>query len=249
MHKAIKMIISIFLFLFLWQLISFLSHSLFLPGPIEIIYLCFKLIITGEIFEHIFLSVKRVVFGFLCGLIIGFVVGVIVGLSKLGDYINPILELFRPIPPIAWIPLAILWFGIGDSSSVFIIFIAAFFPVFTNTFFGVKSLPKIYSCVSKNLSLTKMQRFYHVILPFVLPYTFVGSRVSLGLSWMVVIAAEMISANFGLGYLIEVNRSLMNTDLVIATMLFIGLVGFLLSKILSLIEKKVIYWRSVSHAW
>jgi len=248
LQKIIKIIISIFAFLFLWQLVSFLSNSIFLPGPIKIIYLCFNMVVTGEIFKHMFLSVRRVVFGFLCGLLFGFITGLIFGLTELGDYFTSILEIFRPIPPIAWIPLAILWFGVGDSSSIFIIFIAAFFPVFTNTLFGIKSLPKIYSYIGKNLSLTKMQKFCHITLPFVLPYSFVGSRVSLGLSWMVVIAAEMISASFGLGYLIEVNRSLMNTDLVIATMLFIGLTGFLLNKILSLIEKKVIYWKGVSHA-
>jgi ABC-type nitrate/sulfonate/bicarbonate transport system permease component len=247
MRSIYKILISFFIFLFLWQLVSLFTNNTFLPGPIKVLQVFFNLIVIGEIFLHIGLSLKRVILGFLIGIVLGFILAILFGFGKIGDYFLPIIELLRPIPPIAWIPLAILWLGIGDSSAVFIVFIAAFFPTFTNTFFGVRSIPKIYTRLSHNYNLSKYQYFKHIILPYVLPYFITGTKISLGLSWMVVIAAEMISANFGLGYLIELNRSMLNTEVVIAVMLFIGLIGFGLNKLLILIEKRLTNWRDVQN--
>jgi NitT/TauT family transport system permease protein/sulfonate transport system permease protein len=186
--------------------------------------------------------------GFLLGLAAGIFFGFLLGLNHFArKTINPIIEVLRPIPPIAWIPLAILWFGIGNFSAFFIIFIAAFFPIFTNVFFGVKSLPTIYSQVRKNYGLSTMQYFRHIVWPFSTPFLIAGAKTSIGFSWMAVIAAEMISANEGLGYFIEINRVLLRPERVIAAMLIIGLIGYCLHQAIVAIEKRKLKWRAVAY--
>ena len=131
----------------------------------------------------------------------------------------------------------------GDVSASFIIFIAAFFPIFTNVFFGVTSIPRIYHRVSKNYNLNPFQKFKNITFPFTLPYLITGCKTSIGFSWMAVIAAEMISGNYGLGYFLEINRMLLNINYVIATMIIIGIIGYLMNRSISYIEQKLIYWR------
>ncbi len=240
---------SFLLFLFIWQMASIIINSFAFPSPIIVVKVLFDLVVSLEIFPHIFASLKRTLLGFIAGIVLGSILGYILATNDfIFKLINPMVELLRPIPPIAWIPLAILWFGIGDSSAVFLIFIAAFFPIFTNTFFGVKSLPKIYYRLSKDLKLSKWQEFYKIKLQFVLPYFLTGCELSMGSSWVTVIVSEMIAANEGLGYFIEVNRVLLKPEFVIAAMLIIGLIGFLLHSIIVLIEKKLTHWRDVKNA-
>lgn len=242
--KYLEVLIGFGAFIVLWQILSLIMSNIFLPSPFKVAE-ALVVLFSGTIYLHILTSLKRTLIGFVFALIIAASLAYIVGTSKkLKDYFNPVIELLRPIPPIAWIPLAILWFGVGDASSSFIIFIAAFFPIFTNVYFGVVSLPKVYHRVSHNYHINGINKFVHVIFPYSLPYLITGCKTSIGFSWMAVIAAEMIAANYGLGYFIEINRVLIKPDYVIATMIIIGVIGFLMHYILLNIEKNFTSWRA-----
>lgn len=196
-----------------------------------------------DIYLHIFASLQRVLIGFLIASLAGIFLAILLGYYKnMGRLIKPVIELLRPIPPIAWIPIAILLFGLGDRSAYFIVFLGAFFPIFTNTYFGVTSLPKIYKNVTDSFELKKIDFIFYVLFYFSLPYIFTGLKIGIGMAWMSVIAAELIGAQSGLGYYIQINRLLLRTDNVIIGMVIIGIIGFLLTKSISLIETKVIVW-------
>lgn len=240
-----NLIVSIIIFLIIWYVVSKSINNLLLPAPTEVFFALIEgLFFTGEIIPHIFASIKRALAGFILALLLSSSLAYLLGFSTtLKKYVTPIIELARPIPPLAWIPLAILWFGIGDFSSIFIIFIAAFFPLFTEVSFGIISIPTVYKKLIKSAKLSKSQEFVHIIFPFTLPYLFSGIKTSLGLSWMALIAAEIIAAREGLGYLIETSRVLLQTDEVIASMIIIGVIGYLMHQGVILIEKKVTHWR------
>jgi len=241
-----KWMVSLFFFFLIWEIISLLTNNtFFLPPPWEIMNSIWYLFSSGIIIPHIIASLEKTLIGFFIALVIGSFLGYVIGLSKfLREYFNPIIELMRPVPPIAWIPLAIVWFGIGYASSAFIIFIAAFFPIFTNVYFGVTSIPRVYNRIGKNYNLTPLQKFTNIIFPFTLPYLLTGCKTSIGFSWMVVIAAEMIAGNYGLGYFIEANRVLLKTEYVIATMVIIGVIGYLMNRLVALLESRVTAWRT-----
>lgn len=242
-------IASIAAFAIAWQALHLLMNSFILPSPLDVAKATVGLFASGEIILHILASLKRTMVGFFIGLIAGAGLGIALGMNNfLQKTIAPIIELLRPIPPIAWIPLAILWFGIGDSSAFFIIFIASFFPIFTNVFFGVQSLPLVFLRVKQNYNLNLLQYIKHIILPFTTPFLLAGSRTGIGFSWMAVIAAEMISANTGLGYFIEINRVLLRTEHVIAAMLIIGLIGYFLYLAVAAIERRLTSWRCTANA-
>jgi len=228
---------------YVWWIISFIFENPFIPGPFEVIFSSIDLFKDGEILVHTWGSIRRTILGFILSLVVASSLGYIVGTSLfLRNYFSPVLELLRPIPPIAWIPMSILWFGIGDASSLFIIFLASFFPVFTSVSFGVASLPQIYHRVSDNYNLNIFQKFIHIIFPFSLPYLISGCKIGIGFSWMAVIAAEMVAVDSGLGYFIEINRVLLKTHYVIFTMILIGLIGYVMHKIINYIELKIIIW-------
>ncbi|PIP86723.1 nitrate ABC transporter permease, partial [Candidatus Campbellbacteria bacterium CG22_combo_CG10-13_8_21_14_all_43_18] len=156
--------------------------------------------------------------------------------------ISPILELLRPIPPIAWIPLAILWFGIGNNPAYFLVFLGAFFPIFSNTYLGVSSVEETYKRAAYSLGATKKEIITDIILPASMPQIFTGLKIGLGVGWMVVIAAELVGAQSGLGYMIQLNRFLLNSPEIITGMITIGVIGFLLNLLITKIEKMTTPW-------
>jgi len=239
---------SFSLLIIAWAVFSMLFNSFIFPSPIEVAKTFFEFFLSGEIYPHIFATLKRAIVGFFLGLIFGCVLGYLTGMIKwVNILVKPIVELVRPIPPITWTPLAILWFGIGDVSAFFIIFIASFFPVFTNVQFGVNSLPIVCDRVSKNCSLSFSQRFVHIIFPFSLPHLMVGCRTAIGWAWMCIISAEIIASSQGLGYLIEIGRFTLQPDRIIAIMLIVGIIGLVLQNVLRVMEIKLTSWRSVSN--
>jgi NitT/TauT family transport system permease protein/sulfonate transport system permease protein len=244
--KVSGAVASALLFLGVWTLFAMLFNSFIFPSPLEVAKTLTELFATGEIFPHIFATLNRAIIGFFLGLAVGSTFGYLTGMSRIFSLIvKPILELLRPIPPIAWIPLAILWFGIGDASAFFMIFIASFFPVYTSVYFGVTSLPVVLERVAKNYSLTVVQKFIHIIFPFSLPYLIAGSKTAIGIAWMCVIVAEIIASSQGLGYFIEVSRFSLEPTRVISAMLIIGVIGLVLHNLIELVEKKATSWRSV----
>ena len=183
------------------------------------------------------------VVGFSLATIVGVGLALLFGYYKtIGEYFRPIVEILRPIPPIAWIPIAILFFGLGNTSAYFIVFLGAFFPIFTNTYFGVASLPKIYKNVASSFELSRFIFFRKILFQFSLPYIFVGLKIGIGMAWICVIAAELIGAQSGLGYFIQLNRLLLQTDKMLVGMILIGIIGYFLNYIISKIEKLTVKW-------
>ena len=160
---------------------------------------------------------------------------------------NPIFQMLRPISPIAWIPLAILWFGVGEVSPIFLIFISSVFPLIVQTTSGVHTIDRRYLRAAANFGVTRWVMFRRVVIPAVLPEIIIGMRIGIGVAWLVVVAAEMIALRSGLGYLIMDSRNAGNRyDLVIAAMILIGLIGLLLDGATRLLERlKTVRWRYV----
>ncbi|MEK7172674.1 MAG: ABC transporter permease subunit, partial [Patescibacteria group bacterium] len=185
----------------------------------------------------------RVLIGFIFAVITAIPLAILCGYSRhLSGFIKPFVELLRPIPPIAWIPIAILLFGLGDQSSYFIVFLGAFFPIFTNSYFGVISLPVIYKNVAKSFEIKKSVFIVRILFCFALPYIFTGLKIGIGMAWMSLIAAELIGAQSGLGYFIQMNRLLLRIDNVVLGMVLIGLIGYILTKFLTVLEQVAMPW-------
>jgi len=161
--------------------------------------------------------------------------------------LNPIFQMLRPISPIAWIPLAILWFGVGDVSPIFLIFIASVFPMIVQTTSGVHTIERRYLRAAANFGVSRTVLFRRVVIPAVLPEIIVGMRIGIGVAWLVVVAAEMIALRSGLGYMIMDSRNAGNRyDLVVAGMIIIGAIGLLLDGITRLLERlRTVRWRYV----
>ncbi|MFA6420531.1 MAG: ABC transporter permease [archaeon] len=245
MNKTYLKVLVILCVIGLWQATYFIQgfHNNLIPSPIELTKSFYEVISSGEINEHILASLDRVLVGFFAAAILGIFLGLLFGYNKfMGLIAEPLIEILRPIPPIAWIPIAILLFGLGNNSSYFIVFLGAFFPIFTNTVFGVTQLPKKLKNISRTLELSKFSFFKDVLLKFSIPYIFVGLRIGIGMAWMSVIAAELIGAQSGLGYFIQINRLLLNTDKIVVGMIVIGILGYLLSKLILLFGHLLMPW-------
>jgi NitT/TauT family transport system permease protein len=229
-----------------WWYVVVATESLIFPTPAQVVAGTMELVEDGSLWEHIGASLMRVGMGFSLAIAVAVPLGLWMGRVE-GAFrtLNPVFQILRPISPIAWIPVAILWFGVGNASPVFLIFIAAVFPMIVQTAAGVHTIEKRYLRAAENFGVSRAKLFRQVIVPAVLPEIIVGMRISLGVAWLVVVAAEMIALRSGLGYLIIDSRNAGNRyDLVIAGMIIIGLIGLALDGIMRLLEKlKVVRWR------
>lgn len=230
----------------LWWVLVRATGSLVFPTPWQVLTGTAELIRDGSLWEHIGASLFRVGCGFLLAVLVAVPLGLWMGWVK-GAYttLNPLFQMLRPISPIAWIPIAILWFGVGNVSPIFLIFIASVFPMVVQTIAGVHSIEPRYLRAAANFGVSRRQLFSQVVIPAVLPQMIVGMRVGLGVAWLVVVAAEMIALRSGLGYLIMDSRNAGNRyDLVVAAMIIIGLIGLLLDGLMRLLEGlKQLRWR------
>jgi len=190
----------------------------------------------------------RVGAGFLLAVLVAIPLGLWMGWVH-GAFVtlNPLFQILRPISPIAWIPIAILWFGVGNASPIYLIFIASVFPMIVQTTVGVHTIEKRYLRAAENFGVPRGKLFRQVVFPATLPQIIVGMRIGLGVAWLVVVAAEMIALRSGLGYMIIDSRNAGNRyDLVIAGMIIIGLIGLALDGIMRLLEgMKSVRWRYV----
>ena len=175
-------------------------------------------------------SLRRVALGYGAAAVLGIPLGLALGwYPALNQVLNPVLQFLRPISPIAWIPVAIVFFGIGDRPAVFLIFLSAFFPILVACVSGVSNVPAIFRRAGRNFGLSPAQILTRVVFPAALPQILIGLRLALGVAWLVVVAAEMIAVDSGLGYLvIDSRNSGKRYDLVVAAMLMIGLIGLAL---------------------
>ena len=229
-----------------WWVIVLQTESVIFPTPLQVVTGTMELVADGTLWDHIGASLFRVGTGFLSATLVAVPMGLWMGRVE-GAYrtLNPIFQILRPISPIAWIPLAILWFGVGNVSPIFLIFIASVFPMIVQTAAGVHTIEKRYLRAADNFGVSRYTLFRQVIIPAVLPEIIVGMRIGLGVAWLVVVAAEMIALRSGLGYLIMDSRNAGNRyDLVIASMVIIGVIGLLLDGTMRRLEGlKSIRWR------
>ncbi len=244
--RILPSIAVIALLIGLWWVMVIATASVVFPTPFQVVTGTLELVRDGTLFEHIGASLFRVGMGFGLAVLVAVPLGLWMGWVK-GAYVtlNPLFQMLRPISPIAWIPIAILWFGVGNVSPIFLIFLASVFPMVVQTTVGVHTIEKRYLRAAANFGVSRATLFRQVVLPAVLPQVIVGMRIGLGVAWLVVVAAEMIALRSGLGYLIIDSRNAGNRyDLVIASMIIIGLIGLLLDGLMRLLEGlKVVRWR------
>ena len=246
LKHALPSLTLIALLIALWWTVVVQTDSLIFPTPWQVVTGTLELAEDGTLWEHIGASLFRVGAGFALAVLVALPTGLWMGRVD-GVYrtLNPLFQILRPISPIAWIPLAILWFGVGDISPIFLIFIAAVFPMIVQTASGVHTIERRYLHAADNFGVSRATLFRRVIIPAVLPEVVVGMRIGLGVAWLVVVAAEMIALRSGLGYLIIDSRNAGNRyDLVIAGMILIGLIGLLLDGLMRLLEQlNSVRWR------
>jgi NitT/TauT family transport system permease protein len=213
-------------------------HSL-IPGPLATARAILELAQKGLLLRYVVASLFRVTWGYLSAAALAIPTGILFGLWSRGEAaVNPILQLLRPISPLAWIPIAILWFGVGDVSAIFLIFLASFLPLTLAATNAVHNIESVHLSAGANFGLTRLQLLRSVIVPAILPQLIVGMRITLGIAWLVVVAAEMIAVNSGLGFLIIDARNAGNRyDLVLAGMVLIGAIGVALDAAMRSLER------------
>jgi NitT/TauT family transport system permease protein len=225
-------------FIAAWQVAVSASPGTLVPGPWAAAKAILELAQKGLLFRYIVASLYRVTWGYLMALLFAIPGGMLLGLWRRGEIaFNPILQVFRPISPLAWIPIAILWFGVGDTSAIFLIFLASLLPLTVTTMHAVHNIESVHLSAGRNFGLTPRELVRSVIFPGILPQLIVGMRITLGIAWLVVVAAEMIAVNSGLGFLIVDARNAGNRyDLVVAGMILIGAVGVVLDLLMRRLE-------------
>ncbi len=238
-----NIVISLVLLLIVWQLAFWGSdfNSALFPSPLQAFNALTEMVSNGILFTHIGASMYRFAAGYVSSVIIAVLLGLVIGrLPKVFQYINPAVQLLRPISPMAWMPFIVLWFGIGDIPAIVIIFIAAFFPVLLSTVSAVGGIDTIYLKVSENFGIRQPQIMWKVIFPASFPQIANGIHLALGTAWVFLVAGEMVGAQSGLGYLVIDARNNLRADILFADIIVIGLIGLLLDTLLKVAEKRII---------
>jgi len=243
MKKVSHIIVSIIVLIAIWQIaVSFgnWNKALF-PSPLNVLEGFRELVADGILIVSIKDSLFRFTIGYLIAAFIGVTLGLILGWFRSAwSFVNPIVQLFRPISPIAWLPFIVLWFGIGDLPAIVIIFIAAFFPILLTTVTAVGKLDHTYIKVAKNFGIKKFRMITKIVLPSAFPYIATGLHIALGTAWVFLVAGEMVGAQTGLGYMIIDARNNLRADMLLASIIVIGLIGLLLDSLIGLLEKSIL---------
>ncbi len=249
-YMRIILPIAVFVVLgIIWQCVATFSgwSSAVFPGPVATAVGMWELIANGTLLQHSVASLFRVTFGFYLAAIVGVPLGMLIGWWKTGQVMfNALIQFLRPISPLAWIPLALLWFGIGDKPAIFLIFLASFFPLLVSTITAVNHINSLYFQVAANFDFSPVETVAKLIFPAILPELLPALRISLGVAWLVVVAAEMIAVKSGLGYLILDSRNALRMDYVMDAMIAIGLIGICLDRIIVQLNRiESVSWGSV----
>src|SRR6202142_1310232 len=232
-------------FLALWHYSVIWTATKVFPSPLAVEKGIAELSRKGSLWAYIGDSLRRVALGFGAAAVVGIPLGLTLGwYPALNQVVNPALQILRPISPLAWIPVAIVFFGIGDRPAIFLIFLSAFFPILVACVSGVSNVPAIFRRAGRNFGLSPAQILTKVVFPAALPQILIGLRIALGVAWLVVVAAEMIAVDSGLGFLvIDSRNSGKRYDLVVAAMLVIGLIGLALDFCFRRVERiKSVRW-------
>lgn len=232
----------------LWEL-ACAQPGAMLPGPSRVLKDTWELIAhpffdhggtDKGLFWHLAASLKRVAMGFSLSASIGILLGVVIGQSRLAyRALDPIFQVLRTVPPLAWLPISLAAFKAADPSAIFVIFITSVWPIILNTAVGVRNIPQDYRNVAAVLRLSPIEFFVRIVLPASVPYIFTGLKIGIGLSWLAIVAAEMLIGGVGIGFFIwdAWNSSLMSE--IILALVYVGLVGFMLDRVITFIGKKV----------
>lgn len=248
-----KLFAPVVVLLIIWQALCGLGAipPYKLPSPIQTALGFWDLLTLGmppghTLIYHVLYSLWRVFAGYAAALVAAVPLGLVMGWSpRLRLMLGPILEIIRPIPPLAWIPIAILWFGIGIKSAAFIIFLGVFFPILLNTIEGVRSIDPVLVEAARMLNANDRDVFCKVLIPGAVPAIFTGMRIGVGVGWMTLVAAEFtgVRQGYGLGYMIMTARDIQRADAIMAGMLVIGLIGLAIDGALRFAENRLIRWR------
>jgi bicarbonate transport system permease protein len=244
-------ILAIIGFLLIWQLFT-LSPESTLPGPIKVFQESYYKIFwpfaypdregtAKGLFWQIFASLQRVAVGYTFAGIVGIVFGIIIGLSPLLlKAFDPLFQLLRTIPPLAWLPIALAAIKQSEPSAIFVIFITSLWPILLNTIVGVQQIPRDYKNVASVLQLSQQEYFVNIVFPASVPYIFTGLRIGIGLAWLAIVAAEMITGGVGIGYFMFDAYNVGRTSDIIVALVYVGVVGLLLDRLMSFIASKVV---------
>lgn len=232
--------------LIVWEILArngTLAVNLF-SSPILIVQKAIELFQTGELFKHLGISLQRALIGFGLGGFLGLVFGVWVGMKKrTEEYLNPTLQMIRTVPLLAITPLFILWFGFGELSKVLLIALGAFFPLYLQSFLGVRNVDNKLFEVAKVLEFTTFEKITKVLFPASLPNILLGLRLSISTAWMCLVAAELLGADKGVGFMIQDARAFMATDKVFVGIIIFALVGKLSDSLVRVLEERLLKWQ------
>lgn len=241
----------------LWWIVALFNHEL-MPTPPEALvanldYILNPFYVRGPgnlgIGWLLLASLRRVLVGFLLGAVVAIPLGFLVGMSKPAMLaLNPIIQIFKPVSPLAWLPIALAIFNLADPSAIFVIFITSLWPTIINTALGVSSVSKDYIDVARVLEMNSWRRITKIILPASLPYIFTGLRISLGIAWLVIVAVEMLTGGVGIGFFVWDEWSRLNLSSVFLAVLVIGLIGLLLDYVMGRIETLVTHRPSTNRS-
>ena len=241
--------VTFFSICLIWQFLvsSYEIKESVFPGPMVVFASFWQHILDGSLLQHTVASLYRVTVGFYLAAIIGIPLGIFIGRNLLArNILNPVIQFLRPISPLAWIPLAMLWFGIGDKPAIFLIFLSCFFTLVVATTIAVASINKVYFQVAANFNFSRADILFKVIVPAIVPDLVTALRLTVSIAWLVVVAAEMIAVQSGLGYLILDSRNALRMDSVMVGMIVIGIIGLVLDYIVKQLGKgEASVWKQI----
>lgn len=239
MKKIGPILLGFVLLIGVWQVVTIIGDhdAALFPPPLAVFTALLDTIKDGSIFEHIQISLFRFFSGYLLAVVVAVIVGLVVGrLVKVWAVLDPIVQILRPVSPIAWSPFIVLWFGIGNMPAIVIIFIAAFFPVLLSTVTAVKKVDATYLRIAANFEMSQFNLLRKIVFPAAFPMIANGLHMALGSAWIFLVAGEMVGAQSGLGFLIVDARNSLSLDLVMAAIIVIGVLGLLLDKFIRYFE-------------
>lgn len=235
----------------LWQVILELGivDPRLMPAPMTVFRAAMSMAESGELFTHVGASVARAVTGLIIGSAIGILFGLLTGrIAVFAHLTEPIAQLFRSIPAIAFVPLAIIWFGLGEQSKLFLIVFGVFFPVWINTLMGVKNVRPVYIRVARSLGVSRQQELRRVIFPAALPFIMTGVRISVSIAYIMLAAAEMAGALVGLGQLIQESYLVFRTDRMLVGIVMLGILGLLSDRLFMAGVRRLFPWYGAERA-
>ncbi|MBI3966094.1 MAG: ABC transporter permease [Chloroflexi bacterium] len=249
--RAGRRALSLILFVAVWEAFAVLNRSWRLinpnlvPAPHEVVAAGVELARAGTLWTDVGMSLTRALEGFAFAAVLGVLIGMLSGyLALFEDFTDPVIELIRPIPPLAFLPMFIIWFGIGELSKVLFITFSCFFPIYLSTAQGVRFTDPILIRAARSLGASEPQVFWHVVLPAALPEIMTGLRLGFGMSLFVLVAAELIAADAGLGYRIQEARNTFRVDVMFLGAFAIGILGYVIGLLLRWLQAYMLRWKS-----